>query len=141
MQRESTWKHMSRVLGKTTVTVRTTNLLNLSKPKGKKKEGRERGEEKRKIEVKEREGRGGRESRGGRVSKCSLTPRPPGGLDTRGVWPFSLSLIHEWRSPLTSLLCHLCLFTCVFSVLVLFKVLFHLFISCTWFKMAPYTQP
>ena len=47
---------MSRVLGKTTVTVRTTNLLSLSKPKGKKKEGRERGEEKRKIEVKEREG-------------------------------------------------------------------------------------
>ena len=42
MQRESTWKHMSRVLGKTTVIVRTTNLLNLSKPKEKKKkEGKE----------------------------------------------------------------------------------------------------
>ena len=45
---------MSRVLGKTTVIVRTINLLNLPKPKGKKK-GRERGEEKKKTEVKERE--------------------------------------------------------------------------------------
>lgn len=45
---------MSCVLGKTTVIVRTTNLLNLSKPKGKKK-GRERGEETKKTEVKERE--------------------------------------------------------------------------------------
>ena len=32
-------------------------------------------------------------------------------------------------------------FTCVFSVLVLFQILFHLLISCTWFKMALYTQP
>ena len=46
---------MSCVLGKTTVIVRTANLLNLSKPKEKKKEGRERGEEKKKIS--EREGR------------------------------------------------------------------------------------
>lgn len=52
MQRESTGKRMSRALGKTTVIVRKTNLLNLSKPK--EKEGRERGEEKEKKDVKER---------------------------------------------------------------------------------------
>ena len=43
---------MSRALGKTTVIVRKTNLFNLSKPK--EKEGRERGEEKEKKDVKER---------------------------------------------------------------------------------------
>lgn len=52
MQRESTGKRMSRALGKTTVIVRKTNLLNLSKSK--EKEGRERGEEKEKKDVKER---------------------------------------------------------------------------------------
>lgn len=47
--KESTWKHMSRALGKTTVITGKTNLLNLAKPKEKKKEeGRERGEEKKK---------------------------------------------------------------------------------------------
>ena len=56
MQRESTGKHMSRALGKTTVIVRKTNRLNLSKSK--EKEGRERGEEKEKKDVKERGGQG-----------------------------------------------------------------------------------
>lgn len=56
-----------------------------------------------------------------------------------GVWPCSLSSTQGAVS--TPLLCHLCLFTCVFSVLVLFQILFHLLTSCTWFKMALYTQP
>ena len=52
MQRERTWKRMSRALGKTTVIVRKANLLNLSKPK--EKGGRGRGGEEEKKEVKER---------------------------------------------------------------------------------------
>lgn len=63
------------------------------------------------------------------------------GLYTHGECGHFHSRIHKGQSLLTSLLCHLCLLTCVFSVLVLFKILFHLLINCTWFKMATYTQP
>ena len=98
MQRESTGKRMSRALGKTTVIVRKTNLLNLSKPK--EKEGRERGEEKEKKDVKER-GDQGRESRGGKRESESVASdsQASRGLHTHGSVAM-FTLVHKGQSPL-----------------------------------------
>lgn len=69
IQRERTWKRMSRALGKTTVIEGKQTYLIY--PNQKKKEEGEEGEEEKK-EVKERGDQGNGESRGRkkRVSKC-----------------------------------------------------------------------